>query len=233
MPLLVDDSFILRSPASLPARERVWLEAVGFSIGIADLAYDRMREILWAAAAEKSLPLGARTIPAIVSDAWSYVDSCHRLGDMIARGMGQFKTPQLANAARQFRDAAQAVFALRNLVQHLPNETTELERNGTPVWGSVSWVAVISTEPPLVRVCAVMAGGGGPTVSNQLVNPLGKTFRSRVDHVHLAAFGQRVSLAQVHETLACFARELEATVSAMFPGDARSPASGLIFMDVI
>jgi hypothetical protein len=232
MPVLQPDSIVVRPPAGLPASDRVWLEAVGFSIAVADLVFERLRDLLGQLAAPNSSSLHEGTTPAAFGDAWMFVDSAHRLGDLLGRGMGQFKTPEQSRLAREFQGVGKVAFDLRDAVQHVADEARGLAGSGVPVWGALSWAVLVQTEPPLIRTCSLWAGGGGPTVEHRLVNPLGLPFQARVDHINLEAFGMRASLSDVHAAMSSFARELENALNLRFGQAGREAPGGVIIMEI-
>ena len=230
MAILGADSYLMVLPGNLPPRTRVWLEAVAFAVAIADLTFERLRDLLLKMADEGGLLGSVLTIPSAYADAWGFVDSAHRLGDMITAGAGELGSPNLGRLGREYHNFSRALFKLRDAVQHVGHsELAGAEKSGIPVWGSLSWAVLISED--LVRMCALCGGGGGPTVNHQLVNPCGHTFHGRIDHIHLEAFGHRASISDAHRALAAYAGELERALSGKFSGQPRDAPSVLITVD--
>lgn len=224
------DSFLMHIPANLPPRDRVWLEAVGFSVSIADLTYERLKALLLHVADAGQFAAGDATLPLALADAWAFVDSAHRLSDMINRGAGDLRTPDLGRLGRDFVAISRAVLDLRNSVQHVGHEEMErVQASGIPVWGTLSWAVVMSGTT--VRMCSLAPGGGGQKVEHRLVNPAGHTFLGRIDHIHLEAFAIRASLSDSHRALVTYARELEQGLATRFAGHPREFPGVLMVME--
>ena len=115
-------------------------------------------------------------------DAWSIVDSVHRLRELLEQlpGFARAKSPSYQVFVRKTAD----VEDFRNTIQHLRTELPQYAQNGWPVWGVLDWVAVVDEAEGLLRMCAIVAGR---ILSGEcfLCNPLGKAIEQPVDHVTL------------------------------------------------
>ncbi|WP_394825657.1 hypothetical protein [Pendulispora albinea] len=223
------DSFLAHLPADLPLRERVWLEGVGFSVAVADLAFERLRALLLQISDEGLR--AAESIPLALADAWTYVDGAHRLSDLLGCGAGTLGTSDLGRLGRDFTKASKPILELRNSVQHVGHtEFARAQATGIPIWGVVSWAAVMPQDR--IRTFSLSSGGGGNKIEHQLVNPLGRSFEARLDHVHLEAFGDRANLSGSHRAMAAFVNELENVLVGRFADARRDWPGGLVSMDI-
>jgi hypothetical protein len=166
---------------------------------MADLAYSRLRANLFNLSVE---PVEAHeecdnrpTFVSAMQDAWSIIDSVHRLRGLLKQTPG---LKQNVPALQIFYRNTANIGDLRNGVQHLNSEIDKLVSLDLPVWGSISWAAQRDPNEPLeLYVGALIAGtvfeGGG----SEFVNPLGKVFHPPIDHITLIAFGRSVTLSHV------------------------------------
>lgn len=137
MPLLPIDSFLRMPPAGLVERDRVWIEGAGFSITIAGLAYARLCGILEMIGESGTLSKEEDAHAWAFADAWTYVDSAHRLSDLLDAGMRGVGTKELARLGKEFQGISRPLLELRNCVQHVTDEFANLAGSGVPLWGSV------------------------------------------------------------------------------------------------
>jgi hypothetical protein len=128
--IIGDNSPLRKRPAKIERRQAVFLDAIQYSVNVADLAHARLQSNLAAGVQHE----GAST----VADAWSMIDSLHRLRELLDQMPGIKKnSPRLQSLLRNTED----VKTLRNGVQHLRREIDELVAKNLPVWGVINWIA--------------------------------------------------------------------------------------------
>jgi hypothetical protein len=112
---------------------------------------------------------------------------------------------------------------LRNAVRHLIGEVQELEKNGRPLWGSLSWHYMESPATGTGSILLLTPGTVAPNDGLPMVNPLGKQVEIPIGLVTLTAADVTVCLSNVVQAVERFAERLEraaATAFATLPADA-------------
>jgi hypothetical protein len=91
-----------------------------------------------------------------------------------------------------------------------------MTEKGWPVWGVLSWLAVVNPEGTLVRSCVANAGRM-QTGSHRLLNPVGMAMSAKVDHVTLESKEMRVSLSEFLRQAERVIRPIERSLASQFP----------------
>lgn len=135
--IISEDSPTRRPPVTLDPRSVLYLDGIRYSTELLDLAFRRLEQNLenLTDREEAESGLGLLIVEAI-SDAWAFVDSFHRLRELVQQlpGLKQ-NQPQLQIFLRQ----STQVKELRRYVQHLRNEIDDFVEAKMPLWGTVSW----------------------------------------------------------------------------------------------
>jgi hypothetical protein len=199
----------LRLPVGLPRKQILFFDGIRFSVEMTTLAYHRLR----AGATELTRTMALHKEPdptlytVILSDAWSMIDSTHRLSELIQDAPG-FTKKQRSVELRVFFERTADVETLRHKVQHLRREIHTVAETDQPVWGVLTWFSVFEEEPNIMRCCQLAAG----TIFSRVqppTKPKGMWLTSPVDRVELTAHGVRVSLTDTHKAVARVARAIE------------------------
>lgn len=217
-----------RIPDKLNRRQATFLDGIRYSVEMADLAYERLRQSLFVITTEmskKDLGLAPSPFVGPFSDAWLIVDSVHRLREILEQmpGFAKRKSPPY----QVFRRSTLGVKDFRHTIQHLRNELDVMAANGCPVWGVLNWVAVTDPEAGLVRSCVIAAGR---IISGQhpLCNPLGKAIESPVDHITLHCKHKCVSLSDTIRSVKAVIAPFEKSLAEQFKDMPRTGADLLI-----
>ncbi len=138
--LIGEDSPLRRLPSGLDLRQKLFLDAIRHSAEMADISYLRLQDTLLSLSndrieAEKIAEIGRSGINALL-DAWSIVDSIHRLRGLLKHlPFMKQKSPGII----AFYKATAKVEPLRHIIQHINKEIEQLVVNQAPVLGSLSW----------------------------------------------------------------------------------------------
>jgi hypothetical protein len=145
----------------MDSRQALFFDGIRFAIEAADFAHARLRGTLLSLARSLgcAAPMHAET-PAAIVDAWSIVDSLHRLRGLIQYAPGLERRQQWP-ALRVFQDATSAVEDLRNVAQHLNQEIQAMADANWPVWGVLKWF-VVNENRTGGRICTLVAGRIAP-----------------------------------------------------------------------
>jgi hypothetical protein len=203
------DSPFLRLPVGLPRKQTLFFDGIRYSVEMTALAYHRLRTV--ATELTRNMTRGKEPDPtlytAILSDAWSIIDSTHRLRELIWDTPG-FTKKQRSVELRVFYDRTADVETLRHKVQHLKGEIRNVAETDQPVWGVLSWWSRFEEEPDILRRCQLAAGTLFPSDYPEF--KLEKMWLAPpVDRFELTAHGVRVSLTDTYEAVERVARATE------------------------
>jgi len=122
-------------------RQAFFLEGIRFSIEMIDVTHQRLQNVLRhiserSHAGEKLTP---EPFACVLQDAWSVIDSVHRLRGLLNHIPGISKRMRIPAIRYFFQDSA-VVEVFRNTIQHLPEEIRNEPLDPTwSVWGNLSW----------------------------------------------------------------------------------------------
>jgi hypothetical protein len=232
-PALVSKESPLASlPAALDRGQRGWLQGLRYAFEIADLAMRRLISALQALTPEDraNTMVSDDAYVTAITDAWGVIDGAWRLKRFLIDG----RLPRPAGPAAplppstppvvtvtEFRASLAGVKTLRDGFQHIDNFAMRTAEESKPVWGFLNWVRF---EPGFRsgKTCVLAPTGTGvPSMHYSLVNPLGRTAHSLIDHVTLNAFEKSVDLSELHRAIALAAQRFEEVLRPQFAGHPR------------
>lgn len=204
--IIDDNSPFRRIPTQTGRKHMLFYDGIRYSVEMADLAHNRLRETLYEIAQSPHAPDPAsHDFASAVLDAWSIVDLVHRLRGLIEQTPGiKQKSPPLLSFMKKTAD----VERLRNAVQHLNQQIHKIADLNIPVWGALSWVTLLDPELRSVWTCTLVAGTFFER-SEPLISPLGKQFYPPVDLITLEASNCSVSLSDAMRSVEQVVRSLE------------------------
>lgn len=212
----------MQFPAALNRKQALFLDGIQYSVEMSDLAHLRLRWVLLqrTEGQAEEVPVERQQVIAAFQDAWTIVDSIHRLPGLLAQMPGvKQNSPPLQVFMRQT-----AIFEdLRNGVQHLNNHIDILVAQNLPTWGVLSWVAF--PDPTAKEFClgAMMAGTVFVGASLPMVNPIGKSIAPPIDLITLTAHGHGVNLSEAMRRVEQLTRGMESELRAQFETPPQPP----------
>ncbi len=231
--ILDGDSPFRQIPVELNQSQATFLDGIRYSVDMAELAYERLRVSLYGFAIEshsssESSP-ESKQLAAIFLDAWSIIDSVHRLRGILDQmpGLSKGKSPKY----QLFRRKTQEVEEFRHTVQHLNHELREMAKNGWPVWGVLDWVTAIDSKGGVFR-SSMIVSGRCLSGEHPICNPLGKDIELPVDHVTLHLKDLALSLSDTMRSVRAVVLPIEKTLRKQFKGLSASGADIFVHMDV-
>jgi hypothetical protein len=206
--MMIDkDSPLRRFPGNSENKQTLFFDGIRYSVEMAALAYARLQQTLYNITMNC---LNASTnpvdfVPAIL-DAWSIIDSVHRLRILIHKVPGMKKqTPRF----QIFDRSTSSIKDLRNFIQHLDEETQDLVGQNMPIWGMLSWFTTLDPEHKSGFICTIVAGTIFREMEGELVDPRGKTIYPPVDLITLTANDYSISLSDVMRHVETLVRSME------------------------
>jgi hypothetical protein len=212
--IIDNDSPFRRIPVKTNRKQILFYDGIRYPVEMADLAHDRLRETLYEITQSSTTEPGADDFDytSAILDAWSIVDSIHRLRSLLYQVPG---LKQNSPALRLFMKKTVEIDNLRNAVQHLNQQIHKIVDLDLPVWGALSWAAMLDSELKSIWSCTLVAGAWFQR-KDPLVNPLGKMFHPPVDLITLDASGCSVCLSEVVRNVEPLVRSLEEVLNEQF-----------------
>ena len=207
---------------SLQRKQQLFFDAVEESFKFARLTYARVIATL---GAYDPKCLGSQSLDALILDCWVIVDLAKRIRTMLN------KTPGLRHneGLRRFLEVTNSVPDFRHYIQHLETKASDLAPTGHPIWGSVSWAKLQSEKN--VSMFMYAPGRLAKCKGIPIVNPVGRTFHGKIDHVELALNGQIINLSELVRHIEQFGKAFcDAVTSAEKSG--QKDINGLIRFEV-
>ncbi len=212
--IIGQESVLRRIPAPLARNQALFIEGIRFSIEMADLAYRRLCETLPPLSRMEN-PVGES--PSSVSamlDAWSIVDSLHRLRGLLKHMPGIEKRNRIP-PIRAFFDATERITELRNTAQHL--DTTipgVVDDQNWAVLGSLSWGIVDPEKSQIVFSCFMP---GMPLGVRTLISPANRQrWYVPVDAITVERSGVSVCLSDAMRRVESVAGAMEKMLADSF-----------------
>lgn len=120
-------------------RKVFYIDGLRYSFAMADVSARRLQEALDSIARRQAASdYSEHDVAAALLDAWTLVDMCHRVRELIQQTPGLSKREP---AVQVFLRTTSQVEDLRHYVQHFRSGIATLPQPSTPLWGSLSWVS--------------------------------------------------------------------------------------------
>lgn len=206
------ESPLKKLPSILNNRQALFFDGIRYSVEMADFAYTRLTKTLWDLSNKSEQEFSM--VPTFL-DAWSIVDSVHRLRELLYQLPGLKK--KKSYGVKIFRQKTAAVEDLRHIVQHLRKEIDSMASNNWPVWGSLSWFALLDPEEKWGRSCSMVPGRIDKGRHN-VVNPVGKSLKANIDLVTLTCKEHELSLSETIRNVNSVIKGLEKSLERTFEG---------------
>ena len=228
--ILAADSPLKRLPTQLNPRQAMFLDAIRFTIEMADFAMERLLSSLTQLSSQS--PAESRSfsfaVPRLL-DSWSIIDSVHRLRGLFDKLPGLRKRSQ-SSEFRSFLTIAKQVEALRNAVQHMNGAIGDKSAAPirSPIWGALTWLTFQEDRTCVSSV--LMPGSSHLMGSNTLINPAGRAPRQTpIDYVTLTQGDASVDLCGAMLSVAGVSRPLEQSLNEQFASLPERMLSDLVF----
>lgn len=212
--LITADSALRHVPIDVPSKDKVMLDGVRYSIEIADRAHRRLRETLWIVSSKSEEDQVDRYVD-MVSDAWTIVDSIHRLRVLCEANSRLFNS----GYCREYAEVTKDVVLLRNSVQHMHSKLEKLVADKESAWGVLSWIVCTENPPSKAEKHSFSAG---TMRANDVLLPEfpERPFYPPVDGISLRAAKTTISLSDLMLVTGQLAAAFDEDLKKAFPRDA-------------
>lgn len=184
--LVSEDSYLRRLPVGLHPENRLRMDAIVVASDIVSQCYQDLSK-LGAEIGATFGEIGPLQRAAFIGFAWSIVDQLHAVRQLVTPPRGIPAGP----ATQRFLDAAEPATLLRNKMDHLRNNLSNLSaKKGEryPLFGAISYV-LSNTDPQSGGLLMTVSSGalhGGDLFP--AVNPAGRSYSTPVGLLQLNAF---------------------------------------------
>ena len=163
----------------LRRKQQLIFDGIEHSIRFVLLCYDRLIDTLRLAAVDGMPQI--EILDAAVMDAWGIIDHAKRLRTLVENAPGIKQTPDL----KAFLAATVEARDFRHYIQHVESKTFDIAVSGFSLWGILNWINMY--EKGKYR-SHVYSPGRPATSEMPLINPLGRTYHSDIDHIQLTTY---------------------------------------------
>jgi hypothetical protein len=182
------------------------LDGIRYSVEMGAIAYGRLLQQLDRIAAMPPGVLVVEDIAAAMMDAWTIIDSAHRLDDLLTELPG-FNIKKHGWSRTMQANLAQAC-TLRDPWQHQRGEIRKTLATNGQIWGYLSWAEWKDERHTgqwlMISPGAVYKGDAWP-----FIGPASPGSAAPPRHVKLQAFGKSVYLGRIVEAMVAAASGLE------------------------
>lgn len=232
-PVFSEDSPFRKLPRNLNRPQLMFFDGIRFSVEMISLSYARLAATLLKiseeAVTEDSSDLPMLDRISALQEAWSIVDSTFRLKCLLEA------TPHLKKNMpdlQLFFRKTSAVTKLRNIIQHLNTEMKSLIQGNHPAWGVLCWTNITDAENFISDSFTYVPGTMFDSKDIPTLNPLGRIFREKIDHVELHAGKYNISISNLAYATLELAKKLEEVLSKQISGDNASGGDFLFAMTI-
>jgi hypothetical protein len=210
--IILPDSPLIRLPANLPPIQASFFDAIRLCVQYIDLAYRRIEESLSQITLQhdRSLALG----PAAIMDAWSVIDTVHRLRALVS-GLPGYKNQ--AASKRLFLNRTRDVEQLRNSFQHLVGDVRALTEADAPVLGTLTWLRPVDSKERRFTVWAFTPWRLRSVTPDSVVQ-LPSEIPTALTQIELWLENKSVNVSKLRDSVAEITAAIEKSLSAVSQG---------------
>ncbi len=223
------NSPLRRIPSKLNIKQTLFLDAIRYSMEMADTSYIRLKRTLRNLTTKQlqkrdSTIISSSMVHALI-DAWSIVDTVHRLRWLLTSMPGVVKG---SPGRIIFMNNTITVVNLRHIIQHLnkKDQIEELIETKSAALGTLTWSVVSDTAPDEIYSC-YLRSGTLPTITAPFVIST-KSKRYPIDNIMLSIGNEAVCLSDIMDHLARLVKSIEKGLKSQFRG--LQPAINAVFI---
>ena len=199
---------------------------VRFSIEMEDVSYSRLQQTLLELTNSTEPP--HQDVARALGDAWSIIDSAHRLKGIIQQTPGIVNKDKSPSIRQLLRDKAEAIDKLRNVFQHLNQDVMERIHCNWPLFGILHWLRT-NPDGTSWKMCSLMGGALVDGIRPLMIVENRKIYKAELGIIDLQTEKATVSIIELMESIGRIAGDLERSLQSQ--GD-RLPCDSLIRADI-
>jgi len=198
-----------RLPANIERKQLLFWDGVRFAVEAGNLAHERLKANLRdiSGRTPTEAEIYAATVAA-TTDAWTIVDSAHRLTELISRFP---KMDKSSIPIRLFTNRMAGIKAVRDFAQHVRQKLDQILESELPLWGAITWRGTDDQVAGKQSVFVLVAGTFYPGAHVESA-PLGPARTEVPSDVTLRTPHGALSLTEVVDHMVELFRHLESVL---------------------
>lgn len=210
------DSPFMNFPRNLDRRQAFYFDGIRHAFEIIDHAYSRLTTGLTELAMNHPKENLHGSYAHYYLDAWAFVDALDRLLALWKLQPRSESIPPPWNPD-SLRDDMRRIRDIRNVSDHLAQRADEIISSNTAALGELSWVTVLSIEPPVMKSCFIRPGFLPSSVKFQMNLPKEKLFiKNSSGNVLLKAHTHTANISEAYERILGLANYAESDLKTSF-----------------
>jgi len=224
------DSPFLNLPSNLDRRQAFYLDGIRHALEIIKLSFSRLTTNLSVLARNYSETNHPQSYATYYLDAWAYIDALDRLLALWKLQPNAETIPELWNPDK-LKDDMKHIRNIRNVSDHLAQRAEQVISSNSAALGELSWVTVLSIDPPEMKSCFIRPGFLPNSVKFQMNIPKENLFIANSSgNVLLKAHTYTANLSEAYRQILNLAEYVESTLKASFKSsNSRTPIGGDLF----
>ena len=224
------DSPFLNLPANLDRRQAFYLDGIRHAFEIIEYAFSRLTNGLSDLGKNYSETNRPNSYAPYYLDAWAFVDALDRLL-ALWKLQPEAKTIPEPWSPDKLKESMKHIRKIRNVSDHLAQRADEIISSNSTALGELSWITVLSIDPPEMKSCFIRPGFLPRSVKFQMNIPKKNLFIiNATGNVLLKAHTDTANLSEAYQQVVDLAEYAEASLkSAIKVAGSSSPIGGDLF----
>lgn len=210
------DSPFLNLPANLDRRQAFYLDGIRHAFEIIEYAFSRLTNGLSDLGKNYSEINRPNSYAPYYLDAWAFVDALDRL-------LALWKLQPAAKTIPEpwspdtLKESMRHIRSIRNVSDHLAQKVDQIMSSNSTALGELSWITVLSIDPPEMKSCFIRPGFLPRSVKLQMNIPKKNLFiKNASGNVLLKAHTYTANLSEAYQQVIGLAEYAEASLKSAF-----------------
>lgn len=210
------DSPFLNLPANLDRRQAFYLDGIRHAFEIIEYAFSRLTSGLSDLGKNYSEINRPNSYAPYYLDAWAFVDALDRLL-ALWKLQPEAKTIPDPWSPDKLKVSMEDIRNIRNVSDHLAQRADQLISSNSTALGELSWITVLSIDPPEMKSCLIRPGFLPKTVQLQMNIPKNNFFiKNSSGNILLKAHTYIANLSEAYQQVVSLAEYAEASLKFEF-----------------
>ena len=227
--MIAQDSPFRTLPAELPPRQILYFDALRLSAEMVQAAYEQLEAVLHRAMEMDTVKLGSDSIGALLY-AYAVVDAGNRFRDVF-RVAPRLKHNEVYNL---FMRSTENLEQLRDVVQHLNNELSQIGESRASALGTITWLGPSPATDAPPSCWTLQPGTSYPEqrTLGPLVDRLSYLPAGAVDQIVLRTSRVKVDLGEISRRVSSVIQSLEVPLREYAEGKPRLGSNRLVSFEL-
>ena len=220
------DSPFLNLPVNLDRRQAFYLDGIRHAFEIADFSFSRLTNGLSDLGKNYSEANRPSGYACYYLDAWAFVDALDRL---LALWKLQPEAKTIPNPWNpdKLKESMKNIRNIRNVSDHLAQRADQIISSNSTALGELSWITVLSTDPPEMKSCFIRPGFLSSSVKFSINIPKENIFvKNAAGNILLKAHTYTANLSDAYQQVIGLAEYAEGSLKSSFKASSSSSTIG-------